>query len=395
MIDHKDIVISGGGIAGLVAAVAFGDAGFDVLCIDPTPPVTNRDTAGADLRTTAYLQPGKAFLEAIGVWPLVADRSSPLQVMRIVDAAGPDLVTKSFDAKDISDAPFGWNVGNWDMREGLLSRIAVLPNVVFKPGLSTTSTNTRSTEARVTLSDGRLISCKLLIAADGRDSAILKAAGIATKRSKFGQLALSFAVTHAMEHGNISTEVHKSGGPFTLVPLPDFEGQHSSAVVWMDTIIEIEAMRALSVDEFNDEITARSAGVLGPLTLITTRTAWEIISQLASSFYSERTAFIAEAAHVVPPIGAQGLNLSLGDIETLLELTKASASSIGALSVLKKYHQARRPIAQSRVIGVGALNRASKAEGPAATRARALGLDAIHRIAPLRRALMHLGLGAR
>ena len=395
MIDHKDIVISGGGIAGLVAAVAFGDAGFDALCIDPTPPVTNRDTAGADLRTTAYLQPGKAFLEAIGVWPLVADRSSPLQVMRIVDAAGPDLVTKSFDAKDISDAPFGWNVGNWDMREGLLSRIAVLPNVVFKPGLSTTSTNTRSTEARVTLSDGRLISCKLLIAADGRDSAILKAAGIATKRSKFGQLALSFAVTHAMEHGNISTEVHKSGGPFTLVPLPDFEGQHSSAVVWMDTIIEIEAMRTLSVDEFNAEITARSAGVLGPLTLITTRTAWEIISQLASSFYSERTAFIAEAAHVVPPIGAQGLNLSLGDIETLLELTKASASSIGALSVLKKYHQARRPIAQSRVIGVGALNRASKAEGPAATRARALGLDAIHRIAPLRRALMHLGLGAR
>ena len=395
MIDHKDIVISGGGIAGLVAAVAFGDAGFDVLCVDPTAPVTNRDTVGADLRTTAYLQPGQAFLEAIGVWPLVADRSSPLQVMRIVDAAGPDLVTKDFDATDISDAPFGWNVGNWDMRDGLLSRIAALPNIVFRPGLSTTSTNTRSTEARVRLSDGRLISCKLLIAADGRDSAIRKAAGIATKRSKFGQLALSFAVTHATEHGNISTEVHKSGGPFTLVPLPDFEGQPSSAVVWMDKVLEIQAMQALPVDEFNAKITARSAGVLGPLTLITARTAWEIISQLASSFYSERTAFIAEAAHVMPPIGAQGLNLSLGDIEALLELTKASPSGIGEHSVLKKYHQARKPIAQSRVMGVGVLNRASKAEGTAAARARALGMDAIHRIAPLRRALMHLGLGTR
>ena len=345
MIDHKDIVISGGGIAGLVAAVAFGDAGFDVLCVDPTPPVTNRDTAGADLRTTAYLQPGQAFLERIGVWPLVADRSSPLQVMRIVDAAGPDLITKDFNAADISNAPFGWNVGNWDMRDGLLNRIASIPNVVFGPGLSTTSTNTRSTEARVTLSDGRLISCKLLIAADGRGSAIREAAGIATKRSQFGQLALSFAVTHAMEHGNISTEVHKGGGPFTLVPLPDFGGQPSSAVVWMDRILEIQAMQALSVVEFNAKITARSAGVLGPLSLITARTAWEIISQLASSFYSERTAFIAEAAHVVPPIGAQGLNLSLGDIEALLELTKASPSSIGELSVLKKYHQARRRIA--------------------------------------------------
>ena len=395
MINQKDIVISGGGIAGLVAAVAFGDAGFDVLCVDPTPPVTNRDTAGADLRTTAYLQQGQAFLQAIGVWPLVADRSSPLQVMRIIDAAGSDLVTKDFDATDISDAPFGWNVGNWDMRNGLLTRIGALPNVVFEPGLSTTSTNTRSTEARVTLSDGRLISCKLLIAADGRDSAIRKAARITAKRSKFGQLALSFAVTHAMEHRNVSTEVHKGGGPFTLVPLPDFEGQPSSAVVWMDKILDIQAMQTLSVDKFNTEITVRSAGVLGPLSLITTRTSWQIISQLAARFYSERTAFIAEAAHVVPPIGAQGLNLSLGDIETLLELAKASPGGIGELPVLKKYHQARRPIAQSRVIGVGALNRASKADGPAAARARALGLDAIHRIAPLRRALMHLGLGTR
>ena len=395
MVDHKDIVISGGGIAGLVAAVAFGDAGFDVLCVDPKPPVTNRDTTGADLRTTAYLQPGQTFLQTIGIWPLVADRSAPLQIMRIVDAAGPDLVTKDFNATDISDAPFGWNVGNWDMRDGLLSRIAALPNVVFEPGLSTTSTNTRSTEARVTLSDGRLISCQLLIAADGRDSAIRKTARIAAKRSEFGQLALSFAVTHAMGHDNISTEVHKGGGPFTLVPLPDFEGQPSSAVVWMDKILDIQAMQALSIDEFNAEMTERSAGVLGPLSLITARTAWPIISQLAGSFYSERTAFIAEAAHVVPPIGAQGLNLSLGDIETLLELVKASPGGIGELPVLKKYHQVRRPIAQSRVIGVGALNRASKAEGPAATRARALGLDAIHRIAPLRRALMQLGLGTR
>ncbi len=118
------------------------------------------------------------------------------QIRRIVGAGGPDLVTKDFNATDISDAPFGWNVGNWDMRDGLLSRIAALPNVVFEPGLSTASTNTRSTEARVTLSDGRLISCQLLIAADGRDSAIRKTARIAAKRSEVGQLALSLALRH-------------------------------------------------------------------------------------------------------------------------------------------------------------------------------------------------------
>lgn len=395
MKEYKDIVISGGGISGLVAATAFGNAGFDVICVEPAPPITARNIVGADLRTTAYLQPGQAFLEKIGVWSLVRDRSTSLQVMRIVDAASTNLVVKDFNASDISDAPFGWNVGNWDMRDALLERISMLPNVAFTPGLATTTTNTRSNEARVTLSDGRVIVCKLLIAADGRKSTIRSRAGISIKSTDFGQLALSFAVTHAKAHGNISTEIHKAGGPFTLVPLPDFEGKPSSAVVWMDKVNNIKDMQALPVNQFNTEITARSASVLGHLTLVTARTAWPIISQLADHFYSERIALVAEAAHVVPPIGAQGLNLSLGDIEMLLELAKGSPHTIGDAVMLKKYHKTRRRLAQSRVIGVGILNSASTAEGQMATQARAVGLDIIHRIPPLRRALMHLGLGTR
>ena len=392
---YKDIIISGGGIAGLTAAVAFGEAGFEVLCVDPTAPVTDRSHQGADLRTTAYLQPAQAFLQQIGLWPLVADRSAPLQIMRIVEAAGEALVRKDFNAADISDAPFGWNLGNWDMREGLLTRLGALPNVDFQPGISTISSQTRSTEARVTLSSAERVCCKMLIAADGRDSPIRRAAKIRAKRTDFGQLALSFAVSHDIPHENISTEVHKAGGPFTLVPLPYFNGKPSSAVVWMDRNRAIKEMQCQSIEAFNAAITERSTGVLGQLEVITARTAWPIISQLSDHFFAERTAFIAEAAHVVPPIGAQGLNLSLGDIEALLDLAKAAPAQIGEADMLKRYHQARRPIAQSRVLGVGALNRASKAEGPIAAKARALGLDAIHRITPLRRQLMQLGLGIR
>lgn len=395
MIEHKDIVISGGGIAGLVAAVAFGNAGLDVLCVEPTSPILAKNTPAADLRTTAYLQPSQAFLQEIGVWPLVEIYSTPLQVMRVVDAANADLVIKDFNARDISAAPFGWNVGNWHMRDALLERINTLSNVVFVPGLASTKVNTRSSGARVTMSDGQIIICKLLIAADGRDSTIRSSAGIAAKSTDFGQLALSFAVTHAMAHKNISTEVHKAGGPFTLIPLPDFEGKPSSAVVWMDKVANIQEMQVLEIDEFNTKITARSAGVLGHLNLVTARTAWPIISQLADRFYSERIALIAEAAHVVPPIGAQGLNLSLGDIQTLLQLVEAYPNTIGDAIMLKKYDRARRPLAQSRVIGVGMLNSASKAEGQIVTRTRAIGLEAIHRIEPLRKALMHIGLGSR
>jgi 2-octaprenyl-6-methoxyphenol hydroxylase len=154
-------------------------------------------------------------------------------------------------------------------------------------------------------------------------------------------------------------------------------------------------MQSLPTQAFNAAITERSAGVLGQLEVITGRSAWPIVSQLSDYFFAERTAFIAEAAHVVPPIGAQGLNLSLGDIEVLLDLATAAPAQIGEMQMLKRYHHARRPIAQSRVLGVGALNRASKAEGPIAARARAMGLDAIHRITPIRHQLMQLGLGVR
>ena len=389
---REEILVSGGGLAGLIAAVAFGDSGYEVLCIDPTGENKFKQV---DLRTTAYLQPSQLFLQKIGVWPLVEHSSTPLEIMRIADMAGEKLTVKDFNSSDISDAPFGWNVRNLDMREGLLARIKALPNVVYETGLSTASTTSRSTMARVTLSNSRIIDCKLLIAADGRDSSIREQAGVAMKRTEFGQSALSFSVTHELPHNNISTEVHKVGGPFTLVPLPDFEGKPSSAVVWMDKTENINNIKALPPAAFNAAITQRSGAVLGKLTSVTNCAKWPIISQLADHFFAERTAFIAETAHVVPPIGAQGLNLSIGDIETLLKLAKSSSDDIGSLTLLKKYHKIRRPIAQSRVIGVGLLNLASKADGPIAARARALGLNAIHNIKPLRHALMQLGIGLR
>ena len=120
-----DILISGGGIAGLTAAAAFGTAGFDVICVDPAPPVTDRDAAGADMRTTAMLQPARDVLAAAGLWDALIPHAAELQIMRIVDAGGelPEpRVTREFDASDISDAPFGWNFPNWLLRREMVAR---------------------------------------------------------------------------------------------------------------------------------------------------------------------------------------------------------------------------------------------------------------------------------
>ena len=393
--DTTDIVISGGGVAGLTAAAAFGTAGFDVTIIDPMPPVTTSDAAGSDLRTTAFLQPARDFLEAAGLWSRLAPHATPLQVMRIVDLGTGAEVAREFDASDISDLPFGWNLPNWLLRREMVARLEELPNVDFRPGVGFAAMLARSAEVIVTLSDGAQLSAKLLIGADGRNSPVRQAAGIEAKTTRYGQKAVTFAVTHPQPHDNISTEIHRAGGPFTLVPLPDHDGKPCSAVVWMDSGADIQRLAALSEEDFIAAANDRSGLLYGPLALASRRSVWPIISQMADRLTAPRTALVAEAAHVIPPIGAQGLNMSLRDLDCLLELAKADRDGLGGQRMLDAYARKRHPDIRLRVTGIDALNRASMAGNPLAQTLRSKGIAALYGVAPVRRSLMQLGLGAR
>ena len=251
--DCVDVLVSGGGIAGLIAAAAFGSAGHRVLCLDPAPPVTDEGAAGSDLRSTAFLQPSVQVLRDAGLWDGLAPHASPLQIMRIVDAGGarPEArLVREFDADEISNDPFGWNLPNWLLKREISARLHLLQNVEFRPGTGTAGLVTRETGAIVRLSDGTSVRARLVVGADGRNSPVREALGIGVRTLRYGQKALAFAVTHDRPHENVSTEVHRSGGPFTLVPLPDREGRHSSAVVWLERGAEIARLAALPPAEF-------------------------------------------------------------------------------------------------------------------------------------------------
>jgi len=390
-----DILVCGGGVAGLTAAAAFGTAGFSVAIVDPKPPVTSIKDAGADLRTTAFLQPAKEFLDKAGLWEKLEPFSTPLQTMAIVDAAKEPPVERAFEAKDISDNPFGWNLPNWLLRREMVARLEDLENVDFRTGVGFKSMVSRTSAALVRLTDGSKVTAKLVIGADGRGSAVREAAGISVSTTRYGQTALTFAVSHNAPHENISTEVHKSGGPFTLVPLPDHEGRPCSAVVWMTNAADAKRLRDLDEDAFNLAATERSAGVLGPLTLVTRRTTWPIISQLASTLTAPRTALVAEAAHVMPPIGAQGLNMSLKDLSCLLDLSEQHRKALGEAPMLDAYQRARHTDIKLRVNGIDMLNRASIAGNPVFQDMRRWGVQALHDIKPIRTGLMRMGLGAK
>ncbi|MEL6839220.1 MAG: UbiH/UbiF family hydroxylase [Pseudomonadota bacterium] len=391
----SDILIAGGGVAGLTAAAAFGTAGFRVTIVEPTAPVTNADADGSDLRTTAFLQPAQQFLEAAGLWDKLAPHAAPLQIMRIIDAAADPHVTRDFDAADISDKPFGWNLPNWLLRREMVARLDELPNVDFRPGIGFAQMIVRTHSAIVTLSDGAQVAAKLVIGADGRNSALRRAAGISTTTTRYGQKAVTFAVTHAAPHNNISTEIHRAGGPFTLVPLPDHDGRPCSAVVWMESGAEALRLAELPVEAFEEAANARSAWTYGPLTLVTKRGVWPIISQVANDLTAPRTALVAEAAHVMPPIGAQGLNMSLRDLSCLLDIAQSKPGDLGSATMLDSYARKRHADIRLRVTGIDALNRASISGNPLIQDLRAKGIQALFGIKPVRRRLMQLGLGAR
>lgn len=395
---QTDILISGGGVAGLSAAAAFGTAGFSVVCVDPAPPVTSAEDAGADLRTTAFLQPSVSLFEQAGLWQRLAPHAAPLQVMRIVDAGGdtPEpRIVKDFNASDVSDLPFGWNLPNWLLRREMVARLSELPNVTFRPGVATTRLMTRQTEAIVSLSDDTRITARMVVAADGRNSAVRQALGIPVRTLRYGQKALAFAVTHPIPHQNVSTEVHRSGGPFTLVPLPDRNGLPCSAVVWMESGPNVARLQSLPTPSFEAEINTRSCHILGPLTLASRLTVWPIISQIAARMSGERTALMAEAAHVVPPIGAQGLNMSLADLRALLDLAMAAPDDIGSENMLDAYHRQRHLDVQVRVTGIDMLNRASMVGAQGLRDLRAGALKTLYAVAPVRKTLMRAGLGLR
>lgn len=400
MTESCDIFISGGGIAGLTAAATFGSLGLNVICVDPTVPIVERNTHGADMRTTAFLQPAQNLLSECGLWERLAPHAAPLQIMRIVDAGGSTptpRVVRDFNSADISDQPFGWNLPNWLLRREMMARLSELPNVDLRMGVgvATNGLFTRSDSARVTLTDSTRITAKLVLACDGRASPVRDAARIPVSTTRYGQKALALAVTHERPHDNISTEVHRSGGPFTLVPLPDYEGKPSSALVWMERGPRAQELLTLPAESFERAMTERSGGIYGPLKLASNRTIWPIISQSAARLNAERVALMAEAAHVVPPIGAQGLNMSLGDLIALRDLVQTRPEGLGDATMLAAYHTARHREIMIRVRGIDLLNRTSMLAPRPLRDLRAAGLSALYSLPPVRKTLMQMGLGVR
>ncbi len=390
---NADIFISGGGIAGQVAACVFAAKGFSVIMVDPVPPVTQADLDGSDLRSTAFLRPARDLF-----WPVLAPHARPLDQLQVIDTTGWPPVERErrlFQASDMGDDPFGWNLMNWVVRRELWTYLQDQERITALYGVGFKSIVQRSHEIIVALDNGDQLRTRLGVAADGKFSPLREAVGIGVSTTRYGQKSLAFTVTHDTPHDNISTEIYNEGGPFTIVPLPDIDGQHASAIVWMNLGPRAVELMAMEVPAFEEVMYHRSTGLLGHMRLKGRRSIWPIVTQTAERLVSGRVAIMAEAAHALPPIGAQGLNTSLNDLIELAALAEAHRGDLGSPGMMHAYEKARKPDIDRRARVIDLFNRVARSGEAPLQALRLAGLKTVHDITPLRKGVMRAGLGPR
>jgi len=377
-----EVAVIGGGPAGLVSAIALAAAGVDTLLIAPP--------AEDDHRTTALLAGSVTALATLGVWDACLPHAAPLVSIRLIDDTrrllrAPEV---TFAAAEIGLDTFGHNIENRHLIAALQGRAAQL-NIsrVAAPALAVASDHAGAT---VTLDDG-LARVRLVVGADGQHSLCRAAAGIGTNRYAYPQNALTLNLRHGRPHQAAATEFHTEHGPFTLVPLPD---RRSSLVCVLDpeTAQDLNAMTGPALAE---EIERRAHSLLGRMSVEPGRGLFPLTAESADSAARARIALVGEAAHVLPPIGAQGLNLGLRDGATIAEIVadvRRRNLDVGAPEVLARYNAQRRADVMSRTVAVDMLNRSLLTGFIPAQAMRGLSLYLVDRIDPLRRALMREGV---
>jgi 2-octaprenyl-6-methoxyphenol hydroxylase len=387
-----DVLIAGGGFAGLTLAVALRQAlghAFLVTVADPTLGTSHAD----DERASAIVAAARRLFETIGVWDRVADEAQPILDMvvtdsRLNDAMRPTFLT--FAGEVEPGEPFAHMVDNRRL-------VAALAEKARDAGVDLRTTAVADFAAasdgvRVDLGDASALNTRLLVAADGARSTIRSRAGIATHGWTYGQSAIVINVEHERDHHGRAEEHFLPAGPFAILPL---KGRRAS-IVWTETTPEAERIMALPDDAFHAELEQRFKLHLGDIKAVGKRRAHPLGFFVARSFVAERIALVGDAAHLIHPIAGQGLNMGLKDVAALAEVIADAARlglDPGSPDILERYQRWRRFDTMAMGVATDGLNRLFSNRSDVLRFVRDVGLGLVDRLPGLKRLFIREAAG--
>jgi 2-octaprenyl-6-methoxyphenol hydroxylase len=401
-----EVLILGGGLVGLSLGIALAGAGIRTIVVDRADPAA-ATAAPYDGRSSAIARGSQQVLAGLGIWPGMAAQAQPIWDIRVSDGqvgrrAAPFFLHYAQGDLDAGSAgPLGYIVENRAIRHALYARAAELPRLTLAAPARLAALDRGPGAVVARLADGTNIRAQVAVAADGRDSALRREAGIKTTAWDYPQCGIVATIHHTKPHNGVAHEHFLPSGPFAMLPMvdsPDGEhgGEHRSSLVWTEQRDLVPDMMKLSPEAFSAELTRRFGASLGTLREVGGRWSYPLSLMLAERIVDRRLALVGDAAHVIHPIAGQGLNLGLRDVAALAE-TLADAHrlglDLGGADVLAGYPRWRRFDTLALATVTDALNRLFSNDLGPLRLARDLGLAAVNRVPPLKRLFMRHAMG--
>jgi 2-octaprenyl-6-methoxyphenol hydroxylase len=383
-----DVLVVGGGHAGLMLGAALAKAGFAIRLVE-RQPLASIEAAAPDGRSLALLAGSVRIAQRLGVWPAIAAYTAPIEQVEVVDVEGGGRV--HYDCASHGKGPFGVGVEHGNLRRGLLAAFLAHagPEAWLQGEVAALHRAGHAIETQ--LADGRRVTAALVVGADGRGSRVRELARIGADRWAYGQHALTFVLRHERPHRGAVHEWLRRGGPLATLPLPG----NRTGITWVERSEDAQELAGLDHAALLAEFTERSGGVLGRVEIESGPSAYPLGAQHAHHYVAPRLALVGDAAHGVHPIHAQGFNMGVADIGALADALIAARDrrlDLGSGEALLPYARVRRADNTQRLWLTDSLIRVFTNELPPLRAARSLALNAIERVTPLKRFAVRHGM---
>jgi 2-octaprenyl-6-methoxyphenol hydroxylase len=400
-----DVCVVGAGPVGGAFACRLAEAGIATTVVDRAP-LRPMEHPAFDGRAYAIAAGSRPLLEEAGLWEALSEAGCPILAIRVSDGrlgrpASPLHLHFAHDDLGAAAQPFGWMIEARNLRIALNARLRALPAIrLFAPAEAAIERTAKSAMVRIV--GGPTIRCRLVVAAEGRDSPLRKAAGIQITRLAYRQTSIVSAISHEKPHGNNAIEHFLPSGPFAQLPMhasPDAEAggaPNISAVVWTERSDIAERILALDDARFAHEIRRRLGDHLGAAHPVGRRWRYPLSAMLVHRYTDTRLALIGDAAHGIHPVAGQGLNLGFRDAIALGDLlmeAHRSGADPGSPALLARYQRRRRPDNLAMLAMTDGLDRLFSNDSRLLRLARDVGVAIVHHSGPVKRLFMRQAMG--